>query len=209
MMPRFAFFARLLLGVLLSSACYADEIDCGPLSNSFGPFDYRTATRHDIEIVENFHFTPDVQMLKKGASSNIIGSDIAYTLRAFPNHPRALMAMATLAQRERTPKPTGSTYSIDCWFDRAIRFKPEDGQVHLIYGVVLLREGKRKDAIKELETSIELSGENANANYNLGLAYFDERNYAKSLAYAKKAYAAGFGLQGLKQKLQRAGKWVD
>src|SRR5262245_56299958 len=56
-----------------------------------GPADYRIASDYLIRLVENAHFTPDVEMLNRGKSSTV-GGDLAYTLRVFPNHPRALKA---------------------------------------------------------------------------------------------------------------------
>lgn len=40
-----------------------------------------------------------------------------------------------------------------------------------------------------------------------GLAYFDVGDYAQSMEHAKKAYALGVNLPGLKSKLVKAGKW--
>src|SRR5437867_1540176 len=67
--------------------------DCGnPFQNAYGPFDYRTATGDQKTIVEAHHFTSEVESLHAGITGSI-GAEIDYTLRAFPNHPRALMAM--------------------------------------------------------------------------------------------------------------------
>ena len=60
------------------------------LHNAFGPFDYRTATKDKLKLVESYHFTPKVESLI-GGQSGTLGADIDYTLRAFPNHPRALL----------------------------------------------------------------------------------------------------------------------
>lgn len=184
--------------------------ECGPLRNHYGPYDYRTASEEQRRIVEvdGRHFTPDVEYLRKGETGPL-GSELSYTLRVFPNHHRALASMSKFAQRQHTRKPTNSHFTIDCWFDRAIRFAPSDPAVYLLYGIDLLRIGKRQEAVKLLEKSLELSGDDPNAQYNLGLAYFELGDFEKSLAFAKKAYANGFPLQGLKNKLQRAGKWRD
>src|SRR5262245_4457642 len=88
---------------------------CGDLRGGYGPFDYRTATLEQKTIVESAHFTTGVESLTRAASGTF-GADIAYTLRAFPNHPRALRSMMTLAARDRRDPPVGSTYSMACWF---------------------------------------------------------------------------------------------
>src|SRR6266513_2811729 len=81
------------------------EDDCGdPFQNAYGPFDYRTATQAQKVLVESNHFTRPVETLQSGLTGTP-GHDIGYTLRAFPNHPRALLAMVRLAQRDKTKKP--------------------------------------------------------------------------------------------------------
>ncbi|HRD33973.1 MAG TPA: tetratricopeptide repeat protein [Rhodocyclaceae bacterium] len=181
---------------------------CGPLENTFGPYDYRT-NKDKLPIVERFHFTPDVENLRKGASTNRIGGDISYTLRAFPNHTRALLAMSRLAQREKTNSPKGSTYSVDCWFERALRFRPDDAEVRMTNGIYLAQTGRKAEAAKMLEGAAKLGESGANFHYNMGLVYADLGRYDEALAHAHKAYALGFALPGLKNKLQRAGKWRD
>jgi tetratricopeptide (TPR) repeat protein len=182
---------------------------CGSLQNAFGPFDYRTATAQQRATVENFHFTPDVETLRKGASSMRIGADLNYTLRVFPNHPRALLAMMRLGERERKPTPNGAAYTVECYFARAIRFAPDDPSVRLLYGTFLLRSDKHQAAIEQLKLAEQYAGPDGNVYYNLGLAYFDLKDYGKARDYAKRAYELGFTLPGLKNKLQSVGQWRD
>jgi tetratricopeptide (TPR) repeat protein len=197
-----------LAAALLAAPAAAYEV-CGELRNSFGPIDYRKATRAEKELVEGAHFTPDVEALRRGSQSRRPGHDIDYTLRAFPNNPRALFAMMRLAEREKTEKPAGSRYTVSCWFDRALRFAPDDGAVRVILGIYLSKNGKKDEAIKQLEVAQKLVGNDPNLHYNLGLTYFDLKEYDKSLEHAHAAYALGFPLPGLRQKLEKAGKWRD
>jgi len=180
---------------------------CGDLKNAFGPFDYRIASVENREIVESAHFTSQVEHLVQGNTARFPGADLAYTLRAFPNHTRALFAIVRLGEKENTDKPLGSLYTISCWFDRAIRFTPNDGSVRLVFGIYLTRKGKTKEAIAQLQVAKKMGGDPANVNYNLGLAYFDLKEYENSLAHAYAAYELGFPLAGLRNKLQQAGKW--
>lgn len=179
---------------------------CGELENHYGPFDYRTATAERVNLVERFHFTSNVETLRNGNTGSI-GGDISYTLRVFPNHVRALMAISNLGRRQKTDKPHGSNFTIPCWFDRAIRFVPDDPNVRLAYGIVLLRDGKKSEALAQMQKAQEFGGDNANLQYNLGLAYFDVGEYDKSYDAAKKAYARGYDLPGLRDKLRKVGKW--
>lgn len=182
---------------------------CGDLMNGFGPYDYRSATEAQRSLVESAHFTPQVESLASGESQARAAGDIDYTLRAFPNHPRALLAMVKVAEREKTDKPVGSRYTVECWFDRAIRFQPQDGRVRMLFGFYLIRRGKPDEAVKQLEEARALSGEDANVHYNLGLAYAELNLYDKALAHAHEAYRLGFPLPGLRKKLERAGAWRD
>ena len=56
---------------------------------------------------------------------------------------------------------------------------------------------------------IEQEPQNANAHYNLGLAYFETGDYDTALAKARQARALGFPLPGLADKLKAKGKWKD
>jgi tetratricopeptide (TPR) repeat protein len=174
----------------------------------FGPFDYRTATDGQKLIVERKHFTRNVEQLVRGESA-WLGGDIAYTLRVFPNHARALSAMSKLARLEGTRTPREAQWPVECWFLRATTFAPNDPLVRLVYGIELLKDGNRAEAIEQLEQARVLGGENANVHYNLGLAYFDLGDYGRSLTHAHEAYRLGFPLPGLRDKLTRAGKWRE
>lgn len=185
---------------------------CGELDppGSYGPYDYTDpddkATK--LPIVEQHHFGPDVEKLIRG-STGLVGADLSYTLIAFPNHYRALAAMGNLSLKEKTPKPKGARYSIQCYFDRAIRFKPNDTAVRVIYSNLLLKMGKPNDALEQLKEAIDIQPENPAINYNLGLLYMQKKDYEQARTYAKKAYELGFPLPGLKNQLTQAGKWED
>jgi tetratricopeptide (TPR) repeat protein len=181
---------------------------CGPLDGprQFGPFDYRTATAAQKNIVERAHFTPSVEALQKGNTTVYIGGDIAYTLRVFPNHPRALHAMTRLAKRYDGLAPPGSHYPVECWFDRAIRFRPDDATVRILYALYLIPQGRNDEARKQL-VHAEKAPIDAQANYNLGLAYFELKEYDRAVEFARKAYGEGVAFPGLRDKLAGVGKW--
>lgn len=198
-----------LVLVALPTAGTAQVAACGEFtSDHFGPFDYRTISQSNLALVERNHFNSDVEQLIKGQTSTI-GGDLSYTLRSIPNHPRALTAMAKLARKEKRSTPAGSLFSVDCWFDRAIRFAPDDPTVRLVYGIELIKDGKNGEAIEQFKIALEKSPDNANVHYNLGLAYLSLKNYDESLAHARRAYELGFPLPGLRDKLVRAGVWKN
>jgi predicted Zn-dependent protease len=180
---------------------------CGSLKNLYGPFDYRTDKKH-LELVEAYHFTPDVATLRRGSTGSI-GSDLDYTLRAFPNHHLALNAMANLALKTNSERPRGARYTVDCYFDRALTFAGNDGLVRIIYGVYLSRTKRPRDAVRVLETARQYEPDNPNLFYNLGLAYCDLKDYPNALKNAHEAYRLGSPLPGLRDKLDAAGRWRE
>jgi tetratricopeptide (TPR) repeat protein len=198
--------ALAVLSAILSSGAFADP-ECGSLENAYGPFDYRTS-KPRLHVVEAYHFTADVEALRSGNTSSV-GGDIDYTLRASPNHHRALNAMMNLAFKERAAKPRGAHYTVDCYFDRAIRFAPNDGEVKVLYGVYLARTNRKRDAVVALEDALKYEQANPNAYYNLGLVYFDLKNYPEALKNAQRAYQLGSQLPGLRDKLKAAGEWRE
>lgn len=213
-----ALLASLALGVITPGPTVAqvieiDESMCGELKNHYGPYDYRTASRDSKILVEGAHFTRDVENLKgfynetRGIRSPV-GGDLDYTLRAFPNHPRALWTMVRLSIRDKTEKPKGARYPVECYFNRAVRFRPDDLTVRVLYANFLLKRGRTADAITQIDVA-DKAGDDQSANfyYNLGLALFEVARYDRARERAKQAYDLGFPLEGLKEKLVKAGKW--
>jgi len=201
-----------LLIILVVATNLQAEPFCGELypPGQFGPYDYTNAYDREqyLPVVESGHFTPNVKNLIKGSTGSI-GGDISYTLRAFPNHYPALIALAKLHLRDKSADiPRNQTYSVECFFDRAMRFKPGDGIVRMLYANYLLKLGGRQDdAIVQYHEAARLEPENANINYNIGLMYLKEKDYEQAIVYAKKTYELGFPLPGLRNKLMKTGKW--
>lgn len=195
------------LGV--APASWAEGGDCGnPFVNAFGPFDYRTATPDERGIVEMHHFTEQVETLRSGISGSL-GAEIDYTLRALPNHPRALMAMVRLGQRDKAIQPRGAHYTVECYIQRALQFRPDDANVRQIRGIYMSMQGKHVAAIEDFKAVVAAQPQNANAHYNLGLAYFETKDYEAARAQAKIAQDLKFPLDGLQKMLQQRGKWTD
>ena len=193
--------------LLLSAPAIAQDGGCGTVSSE--AFDMRRLDargRNALRNVEKFHFPMHVETLTRG-ESGLIGADIGFVLNYIPNHYRALDAMARLGVKEKSAKPKGATYSIACYFDRAIRFVPDDGQVRMIQGMYLAKLGKLDDALAQYQEAEKMMPDSLNVAYNLGLLHFEMKKYDQSLEYAKKAYGGGITLPGLKNKLSGAGKW--
>ena len=198
--------ALTLLFLLVHSAG-ADELTCGSLENAYGPYDYTNSDHriNRIPIVESGHLSENVKALRSGVSTDLPGGDLDYTLRAVPNHHEALYAMARYEFKTGQSQPEGSSYTLDCWFERAMRFAPHDGMVHLIFGIYLHKKEDWKAAEAEYRTAIEAMPQSPEANYNLGLLYFDTEQFELSREQAIAAYRKGYPLPGLRNKLRRAG----
>lgn len=175
--------------------------DCGaPARLASGGSYLNPADRARLAAVEQFQFNADVEALRRGQSGTL-GGDIGYTLERFPNHHRALAAMARLALRDKTPQPRGAAYSVDCYFLRALSMGAHDAQVRSTYAAYLLAVRRDDEALAQLQAVIDADPENATAHYNLGLLHFKRKDYDKARRHADEAYARGFPLEGLKHKL--------
>jgi tetratricopeptide (TPR) repeat protein len=197
--------ARYAAGLALLAAASAG-LACGELANRYGPYDYRT-DKDKLQVVHEYHFSADVEFLRSGMNAANVGGELDYVLRAFPNHHRALRAMDMLGRKEKNEHTRGANWRVECYFDRAIRFRKDDAMVRMLYGIYLIARDRKKDGITQLRTAEKLGASGANFHYNLGLAYFDLGDHEVALEHAKKAYGLGFPLPGLKDKLKRAGKW--
>ena len=199
----------LLNGIFAAIPAFAQANNsaCGPLANAFGPFDYRTERGNSLYLVESTHFLPYIEMLIRGHTSTTPGDDIDYTLRAFPNHHRALLAMMRLGEKEKTPKPLSSRYTVECWFERAVLFRPDDTTVRMIFSTYLSKNKRIPEAVTQLEQAAAIAKDNAFTHYNIGLVYFDMKIYDKALGQAHTALALGFERTELRDLLEKAGQW--
>ena len=199
--------------LLLGSACLAlaqqGEAACGALQNHFGPFDYRTANSQRLHLVEDIHFTRFIENLTKGGRDNPFGDDIAYTLHVFPNHHRALVTLQKLAEREKTDSPSSAQRSVACYFDRAMRFQPDDLIVRMLFAEYLIKKTRTEEATKQLDYVVGLAGDNPFTHFNVGLLFIDMKNYDRALVQAHRAVAMGFNRTELKERLQAVNKWVE
>lgn len=182
---------------------------CGPLTNHFGPFDYRTERGVNLKMVEGAHFLPYIEALVRGKSNSTPGGDITYTLKVFPNHHRALMAVIRLGEKEKTPQPKGSLYTVNCWLERAVTFRPDDTTVRMIYSSYLSKNNRTQEAIAQLEHATILAKDNPFTHYNIGLVYFDMKIYDKALTQAHRAMGLGFERTELRDQLKKAGHWQE
>lgn len=192
------------------SALAQGAAECGALQNAYGPYDYSNPTirREKLGIVEVAHFDAGVEALRgHAAHPTQLAGDLDYTLRAFPNHHRALYSMARyyLSQKDmrRPPLPRSAA----CYFERATRFAPRDGTVRLVHGIYLYKAGRIEDSLEKFRAAAELSPGSAEVHYNLGLVYVQLDDLAQAKVHADRAYELGHPMAGLRNKLKRRGAW--
>lgn len=197
------FIVLLIAG--MSNSLQAAE--CGGLTSHYGPYDYTNPVHKSekLPIVERYHFNSDVENLVSGMSG-YVHDDLHYTLITFPNHHRALHAMARYQMIKKRP-PGADYYTADCYFRRAMRFRPKDAMSKMLYAVYLHRLGKRDKALEMYKLAEKLRPNSTEIKYNLGLLYLDMKKYDDALLCAQFAYDRGYPLPGLRDRLKRKGKW--
>ena len=156
---------------------------CGPLKPS--PWDYRTA-RQFYALVENAHFTPQVEGLIRGQTGLLPASDIEYTLSKFPNHPRALLAATRLSERDQSNVRNRLPRPVECYYEMALRFAPDDAVVRMLYARFLVARGRKPEAINQVEEALRQSNGNPLTERNAGLVYVEMKEFqrARELAYS-------------------------
>lgn len=183
----------------------ADVQPCEPLSPTQHYDNYNDpAAKIHLGTVEQNHFSADVEHLRKGLTAPL-PRDIAFVLRQFPNHYRALNAMAVWQlEPNHTVDAENNVWTADCYFLRAIAFIPDDWKVHYIYAIYLHRAGRLGEAGSQYDLAEAEGASGADYFYNRGLFEVDAGHLAKAEDYARKAYAEGAVTPGLRDKIARA-----
>ncbi len=181
-------------------------VPCGGKGVGFGPYDYTDPRFIDqLHNVEGHHFSQGVEQLKKGVSSTV-SDDLDYTLRAFPNHHRALYAM--LRYQQLNKRPLDAEYAAaECYLQRAIEFAPEDAVLPLLYGILLHKRGFLEQALEQYRKAEALKLDSAELHYNMGLVLTELKRFPEANEQAQLAYRQGYPLPALRDTLKRLGYW--
>lgn len=207
-----------LLGLALVSSCAlaapdrvfiepCQRTESFPMPATRGPFDYRN-TPGTLAMVESNHFTPQVETLLRGKTGPFV-TDLSFVLHAFPNHHRALAALVRYGEKEKSRQPGNLDYSIDCYFERALRFRSDDNIVRMLYVDYLGRTKRESDALTQLLVVKASAQDNPITQYNVGLLYFQLGRYAEAREQAHLAMAAGVQRTDLMEKLKAKGQWQE
>jgi hypothetical protein len=170
--------------------------------------DYRAKFGSMISM-ERRHFTPRVEMLLGGESTSKPGPDIAYTLSRVPNHHRALVSLNRLGQRLKTDRVPDMDYSIDCYFQRAVGFEPDDTVARLLYVQYLSQRGRADAASAQLKVTAQYAADNPMTHFNIGLLAAEVKDYTTALQHAHIAYGMNYPRPELRDLLKREGQWVE
>jgi hypothetical protein len=185
---------------------------CSGREISYGPFDYTNAANKGdkLNIVETYHYTKDIQMLIKG-NTDYLGEDLDYTVTAFPNHHKALGTLMhyqliyqhDIATKAKRPLPS----PVECYFQRAIHFAPQDPLNYIMYGTYLRKIQHPQEANELYKKALQALPNELSINYSYGLFLFESKKYPEALAQAKLIYAQNFPKQKLKELLIKSGHW--
>ncbi len=206
-----------LIGLSVAGVGVAQSTACGSLTNNYGPHDYRdwkdlppidpvTNEMSPLQLVEGAHFIESCEALvycKRGS----IGADLDYTLRAFPNHHRALVSMMNYGELTKRPKPPDARYTVDCYFQRALLWRPKDTIARLLYATYLNNNKRPADAKRQLEEASRQVGDSAFTVYNVGMVALDLNEIDMAVDAARRSYGAGMRHPALKQRLMALNRW--
>ncbi len=193
---------------------------CQGSGQGFGPYDYTNSSHKSekigggndtaLTIVDRNHFSPETEAFFKPMTGSF-SHDIDYTLRAWPNHHRALLTITRYQIMINKGALHGEALKspVECYFQRAINFSPNDSGAHSLYANYLSKMGKTEKAKEWYEKALEISPNSSKIAYAYSLFLIDQKQYDTALEYAHKAYQNGKPPAGLKNKLKQLGAWKD
>jgi tetratricopeptide (TPR) repeat protein len=112
-------------------------------------------------------------------------------------------------EKERANPARDAWYTIECFYERALRFRPDDHVARLLYVNFLVKKKDTDNALKHLDYVAESTRDNPFAQFNAGMLYIDMKLYDKALAQAHRVIAMGFDRRELRDRLAAAGQWVE
>ena len=160
------------------------------------------ADKDKIYIVVKYHFTPEVAALIRGSTAEAAGR---HPLHAAPHSESLRGARFDGSLSAEESGRVDRYFTVDCYFERALAFRPKDGRLYMLYGTYLHRAKRYDQAVAMYAHAEELGLDNPELYYNRGLLEFQRDNLDEAAAYAAKAYAGGYPLPALRDKLVKAG----
>ncbi len=162
---------------------------------------YAALVTGGIKVVDMYHLGPCEQRLSARDYPRAMG-ECNFILRIFPNHPTALFLMSQICEQWKSP-----ACMLDEYFQNAVAINPKAADTYVILGIHLHHVHQYSKAIESYQHALQLDPNLANAHYNLALAYLKTKQFDLANAHAKRAYALGASLPGLRNMLEEAGHW--
>jgi len=195
---------------------------CKGQGQGFGPYDYfevdepsdaryQEGRWWEVRVV---HADPGKAAMAANPFDQIAydraAAEFDYILRAFPNHPDILYSRVMLElKRAGTSGLRPYATPPECYLERAQVFRPQQSHIYQLYALYLGRLGRTDRAIDYYRQALTIDPKSAELNYNLGLAYVEKKDYEQAVRYARQAYALGFPLPGLRNRLRSLGVWTE
>lgn len=77
------------------------------------------------------------------------------------------------------------------FLNKAIKLGPQYSVLHSNYGLILLAQGERREAVQSMKRALSLNSKDVVANANLGSMYVKEKDYQKALPLLETAFRNG------------------
>jgi tetratricopeptide (TPR) repeat protein len=204
---------------LTASGSVALAQDCGPvpLPGAAGPYDYVDPKYSwNLNDINLNHWVPAQEELAAKRVQHAL-MQLNYLLIRVPNHYAGLFELGRIEQLYPgigyDPSLAGSKDvmqfppTAECYFDRAFRYRPNDPTLRMLFGLYYHKSRHLEKALVQYQKAETMDPESSEIQYNLGLVYYDLKDYQSSIRHAQKAYKLGYPLAGLRKKLMAAGKW--
>lgn len=179
-----------------------------------GKRDYRqrdanVLNQRDFKVFEWTHLTPARARVNSGQNLDFdVMNNLDFVLSKVPNHEPALRIMIDWdliggKHHEGGYKPPA------CYLLWAAQFAPDDPVVWNYGGYYFYRKGDTRRAMQWWQEALVVDPSNSEVHNTLGLIAFEKGDYEQARKHAWAAYAAGFPLPTLRDKLKAAGQWRD
>jgi tetratricopeptide (TPR) repeat protein len=162
---------------------------------------YQARGSGQLRTVEQYHLGKGEAHLRKREYAQAY-SEFLFILKIFPNHPRTLALMVQVCEQWKSPHCRSEEF-----LERAVSINPNASGTFVVQGIYLHRMRQYPKAIESYKQALEIDPNSVNAQYNLGLAYLETKQYESANEHAQRAYALGAPMPGLRQGLERVGQW--
>jgi len=225
--------------ILILVTLYVPSIFADANYGQFGPYDYYKPPKGALQLVESAHMGTVIAGDRYRKNWCAYFGNLDYTLRAFPNHPEALVLMAEYLD-ERSPCSTNASRTgtsgrspleiaaaiesgawrernADYYFERATSYKAKDAptakvdypETRVLYGKFLYTHRRPDDALTQFKEVIKRQHRSAEAHYYVGLILFEKNDTKAAKQQFKTAQEMGQPPAELKTKLINIGQWRE